>query len=241
VSQFAYALLKGKVSAAKPFSSNPAQRPHYHLRVEAAGASFDVAVNIASEDPHVLDVRVLAAVKKGIRPAHAQELKATPEGVRNLPPGSPLRLDYVADGLVTKDEMALLPLYDPSSEDNGADDIMDLVNAAVGKANVTVYAFGHRYTEHNPTNDAWGFSPDDGVHNIHMNQGNQPHNHDNENGRHQDGALWLHDEEADTWSAVYVAFQTQSWNNGPDGYPVGAPASGHSPSHGHGHGHGHGQ
>jgi uncharacterized protein YukJ len=222
VSQFPYALLKGRVSAAKPFSPKPNQRPHYHLRVEAGTASFDVAVNIASEDPHVLDVRVLA-VTKGIQPAHAQELKALPEGTRNLPPGSPLRLDYVADGLVTKAEMSLLPLYDPSSEDTGSDEIMGLVDAAVGKDHVRVYAFGHRYDQIHPTNDAWGFAPDDGVHNIHMNQGNYPHNHDNENGRHQDGALWLHDENADTWSAVYVAFQTQSWDNKPNGYPQDAP------------------
>ena len=102
---------------------------------------------------------------------------------------------------------------------NGSDDIMDLVNQAVSSPRVRIYAFGHRFTDNAPTDPAWGFSPDDGVHNIHMNQGNAPGNHDDENGRHEDGALLLHFEDTDTWTGVYVAFQTQSFDNGPDGFP----------------------
>jgi len=59
-----------------------------------------------------------------------------------------------------------------------------------------------------------------------MNQGNVTGNHDNENGRHEDGALYIHDADTDTWSAVFVAFQTQSWDNGPDGYPKDDPRHG---------------
>jgi uncharacterized protein YukJ len=219
MSHLTYSLLKGRALDAKPFGSNPHQRPHYHLLIEGGGARFDVAVNIASEDPHVQDVRVLYAVKPNIQPANADSLKALEEGVRNLPAGSPLRLDYVADGLVSQGEMSLLPLYDPAATRPASDEIADLVNRAVNYPQAQVYAFGHRYTHPLPQNDAWGFSPDDGVHNIHMNQGNAPGNHDNENGRHEDGALWIYFGDTDTWAAVYVAFQTQSWDNKPNGYP----------------------
>ncbi len=219
-----YALIKGRVLQAKPFPTHGRVRPHYHLLIEASGDRYDVAVNIVSEDPHVADVRVLYAIKQGFTPKTAATLAGLAEGASNLPQGSPLRLDYVSDGLVTRDDMVLLPLYANGNarQGGGSDAIMDLVDQAAGNANVTVYAFGHRYDPSSKPDPTWGFAPDDGVHNIHMNQGNAPNDHGNENGRHQDGALWLHDEASDSWSAVYVAFQTQSWDNGPDGFPVGA-------------------
>ncbi|HEY2158874.1 MAG TPA: DUF2278 family protein [Isosphaeraceae bacterium] len=219
-----YALIKGRVLQAKPFPTHGHTRPHYHLLIDSSGDRFDVAVNIVSEDPHVADVRVLYAIKKGLTPRTAATLKGLAEGVSNLPQGSPVRLDYVSDGLVTRDAMSPLPLYNPGSARHGGGTyaIMDLVGKAVGNTGITAYCFGHRYDPSRKPDPTWGFAPDDGVHNIHMNQGNAPNNHGNENGRHQDGALWLHDEASDSWSAVYVAFQTQSWDNGPDGFPIGA-------------------
>jgi uncharacterized protein YukJ len=218
-----YALIKGRVLQAKPAPTNSRTRPHYHLLIEAASARFDVAVNIVSEDPHVADVRVLYAIKQGFTPKTAGALADQAEGVFDLPQGSPLRLDYVSDGLVSRGDMALLPIYQSgkSRHGGGSDAIMDLVAKAAGNANVTAHAFGHRYDPSRKPDPTWGFTPDDGVHNIHMNQGNAPNDHGNENGRHQDGALWLYDATSKAWSAVYVAFQTQSWDNGPDGFPTG--------------------
>ena len=63
-----------------------------------------------------------------------------------LPLGSPLRLDYVADGLVGARKRCLLPLYDPAAADNGSDAVMDLIDAAVGKQGVRACP-GHRYAQ----------------------------------------------------------------------------------------------
>jgi uncharacterized protein YukJ len=221
MSSFPYAVIKGRIADAKPFPTQGRTRPHYHLLIEAGSSRFDVAVNIVSEDPKVADVRVLYAIKYGFTPRTARELSSMGAGIRNLPQDSDLRLDYVSDDLVTRDEMSLLPLFDGKHggrHGGGCDAIMDLVGRAVGNPKATVYAFGHRYSPSHKPDPAWGFSPDDGVHNIHMNQGNAPNDHGNENGRHQDGALWIETDGA--WSAVYVAFQTQSWDNGPDGFPI---------------------
>ncbi|MHC5731586.1 MAG: DUF2278 family protein, partial [Nostoc sp.] len=70
------------------------------------------------------------------------------------------------------------------------------------------------------SNQAWGFQPDDGIHNIHMNQGNSRGNHDDENGRGEDGALFIYLRDSNTWVGVYVAFQTQSFDNDSHGYPL---------------------
>jgi uncharacterized protein YukJ len=220
MSNLTYSVLKGRIQNAKPFSANRRKRPHFHILVEGGGAQFDVAVNIVSEDPHVDDVRVLFAVKENIQPPRVAELLSLTDGIVDVTDGSDLGLDYVADSLVTRDEMSLLPIFDPRAGEIEPNEIMNLVNQAVHKQQVRIYAFGHRYTDNPPTDPAWHFSPDDGVHNIHMNQGNAPGNHDDENGRHEDGALLIHFEDTDTWTGVYVAFQTQSFDNGADGFPL---------------------
>src|SRR5262249_1194578 len=57
----------------------------------------------------------------------------------------------------------------------------------------------------------FAFEPDEGVHDIHMNQGNPPHSHDQDNGVWQDGGL-LFEFPDGTFSAVFLAFQTQKWH-----------------------------
>ncbi len=59
----------------------------------------------------------------------------------------------------------------------------------------------------------------DGTHDIPMNQGNPPNNHGADNGTWQDGALFVQMKGA--WTAVFIAFQTESW--APDA--VGNPAA----------------
>lgn len=42
--------------------------------------------------------------------------------------------------------------------------------------------------------------------------------HDDENGRGEDGALFLYFPKRQTWYGVYIAFQTQSFDNDANGY-----------------------
>ncbi len=212
-----YSVLKGALRAAKPFGQNPRRRPHYHLLIEAGGVEYDVAINIASEDPRVDDVRVLYAIKDAGSLRNLAAIRAFSGTIADLDDAArkTLGLDFVAEGIVSRDEMSLLPGFDGGVQN----DIVDFVDRAVRNANAEVYAFGHRYTDARPVNDAWRFSPDAGVHNIHMNQGNAPGNHDDENGRYNDGALLIHFTDSDRWEIGCIAFQTQSWDNGEDGYP----------------------
>jgi hypothetical protein len=57
----------------------------------------------------------------------------------------------------------------------------------------------------------FGFSPGNGVHDIHMNQGNNgPFVRDD--GVWQDGALLFHFADPDQWAAIFLAFQSQAWH-----------------------------
>jgi uncharacterized protein YukJ len=233
MSNLTSALLKGLPTKAKLFSQNPRRRPHYHILVETENQQFDIAVNIASEDPHVDDVRVLYAIKRNITPPQSDALLKLNNGMYNLPSHGINGIDFVSDHLVTKEEMKPLPLFDRSApiEDQGSEEVKQLIDDVVADPNAVVFAFGHRYDQQSSRNAAWGFSPDDGIHNIHMNQGNYRGNHDDENGRGEDGALFIYFPDTNVWHAVYIAFQTQSFNNDSNGYPL-EDSQGDSQQHG---------
>ncbi len=233
-------ILKGSPIDAKLFSQNPNQRPHYHLLVKTDDQQFDVAINIASSALGE-DVRVLYAIKQNITPPQADALLQLADGMYDLPAEGLHGIDYVSDRLVSKDEMQLLPLFDRSApiEDQGEPTIKQLVAEVIAEPDTVLFAFGHRYDKTGPKNACWGFSPDDGIHNIHMNQGNAPGNHDDENGRGEDGALFIYFPKTQTWTGVYVAFQTQSFENDDRGYPQGAVQSSPGSSQQHGRPHDH--
>jgi len=253
MSNLTNSLLKGSAAKAKLFSRNPRRRPHYHILVEAGNQQFDIAVNIASEDPKTDDVRVLYAIKRNITPPSAEALLSLPNGMFELPSQGITGIDFISDHLVTREEMQPLPLFDRSApiEDQGSQEVKQLVDDVVAEPDAVLYAFGHRYDQTSATNASWGFQPDDGIHNIHMNQGNYTGNHDNENGRGEDGALFLYFPKTNTWQAVFIAFQTQSFDNDANGYPkddsnrttqhnTGSNQSdGQSQGGSHRHGHGH--
>lgn len=216
-----YSLLKGSITAAKPFSRNPNKRPHYHLLIQNAEGEFDVAINMASEDPRVEDVRVLYAIKNAGTLQNLAAIQSFNGTIVDLDSDHrpELRLDYVSQHIVARNEMSPLPLFEARTAFGAKNDIMEFVDQAVKNPKVNAYAFGHRYTDQAPVNDAWKFRPDAGVHNIHMNQGNARGNHDNENGRSGDGALLLHFTDTNTWEIACIAFQTQSWSNDGQGFP----------------------
>jgi uncharacterized protein YukJ len=226
-----YSLLKGALVDAKPWSRSGSGTPHYHLLVEAGGAFYDVAINIASSDPHSHDKRVLYLIRgvtSNLRPNGAAALEALDPSFYDFPGHMADKgiqgLDFTADRdaqgepFVRKEDMNPLPIYKPHRPDSGQDAVMLLVQGVKGVPGVDLFLFGHKYdTPADPR--SW---PDNelsgGLHNIHMNQGNYTGNHDDENARHADGALLIRMPRG-TWRGLYIAFQTQSWDNDDQGYP----------------------
>jgi hypothetical protein len=80
------------------------------------------------------------------------------------------------------------------------------------QAGSRVYAFGERWpTEPTVPDKIFKFTPGNGVHDIHMNQGNH-RQFAGDDGVWQDGALLFHFPAADRWVAVFLAFQSQAWH-----------------------------
>jgi hypothetical protein len=74
-----------------------------------------------------------------------------------------------------------------------------------------VYAFGQRWGPEAARDKYFGFLPGNGIHDIHMNQGNVGRFVDDD-GVWQDGGLLIQFPDQRQWTAVFLRFQSQSWH-----------------------------
>jgi uncharacterized protein YukJ len=197
---------------------------HYQITMNAAGGPFTVAVNIQSVDGS----EVLYAIVEDFAPPDVAGLLALPMGMTALQskPGG-VALDYVRSQIggvpmITREQMTLLPqLRSKGSEQermlNRArasalqNAVVTLLNMTIADKDGVIYAFGSAFSDKGKV---------DGIHDIHMNQGNPANNHGGDNGVWQDGALLIHLPAKNTWTAVFIAFQTESWTTDSAGNPV---------------------
>lgn len=200
---------------------------HYQITMNAPGGPFTVAVNIQSVDGS----DVLYAIEEGFTPPDAAALVALPMGMTALKsvPGG-LAIDYVRSQvsgtpMIAREQMTLLPQMPTKSFKGNEEERMlagaraaALQNAVVTLLNMTIadkdgviYAFGSSYADKGKV---------DGIHDIHVNQGNPVNNHGGDNGIWQDGALLIHLPSKATWTAIFIAFQTESWTTDSSGNPA---------------------
>jgi uncharacterized protein YukJ len=216
-----YSVLVGDPTAGKVVTGSST---HYQITMQANGGPFTVAVNIQSVDGS----DVLYAIEENFTPPDEAGLLALPTGMTALKsvPGG-LALDYVrstvnGQPMITLQQMTLLPqVLSKGSEDERMmnrvrasalqNAVVTLLNMTIADKDGTIYAFGSAYADSGRV---------DGIHDIHMNQGNPVNNHGSDNGVWQDGALLIHLPSKGTWTAVFIAFQTQSWNTDSAGNPV---------------------
>ncbi len=197
---------------------------HYQIAMQATGGPFTVAVNIQSVDGS----EVLYAIEENFTPPEEAGLLALSTGMTALKSvAGGLALDFVrstvaGQPMITRQQMTLLPqAVSRGSEEermmNRArasalqNAVVTLLNMTIAEKDGTIYAFGSSYADSGRV---------DGIHDIHMNQGNPVNNHGSDNGVWQDGALLIHLPSKGTWTAVFIAFQTQSWTTDDAGNPA---------------------
>lgn len=220
-----YSVLKGSPIAGKVADGSS---QHYDITVQTSTGNFTVAVNIQSTDGS----EVLYAIEEQFTPPDPDGLAALTDGFTSLPsqPGG-LALDFVreqinGEPMITQEEMTLLPIASSSAKKTDsinlraaalANAVTTLISQAIQDGNATVYAFGSAYADSGET---------DGIHDIHMNQGNpDPGSFADDNGIWQDGALFLNmpslnPDPAQQWVAIFIAFQTESWETDDSGDPA---------------------
>ncbi|OJJ99000.1 hypothetical protein ASPACDRAFT_61671 [Aspergillus aculeatus ATCC 16872] len=116
-------------------------------------------------------------------------------------------LDYIRGVLFNSKDGRVLP-HDIPGDNN---DIIDVLEPEVRKAiehRATIYLFGSM------------FSSRDGIHNVHMNQGNIP-NFRKDDGVFQDGGLLI--QYGDHWTGVFLAFASQAVHTDDEGHALKDP------------------
>jgi uncharacterized protein YukJ len=199
--------------------------PHYQIRLaDGVGATYRAAVNVLSqESPSELLYYVDDDLK---HPVTATLAGLTPGWHALAPRGG---LDYIRGNLLKRSDMRALP-PDVTGPDNDLADVLDhYVQRAIAEPDALVYAFGEPWGPESARDKVFGFRPGNGVHDIHMNQGNSARFR-GDDGVWQDGGLLLHFPGESRWVGIFLAFQSQAWHtDDTTGHAIAAPAPSPSP------------
>ncbi len=212
-----YSILKGTPTSGRVVTSASA---HYQITIDADTTPYTAAVNIQSMDGS----EVLYAILQPFTPPDPGALEALAAGVTPVAsePGG-LALDFVRQQIggkpmVRRAEMT--PLPKPALDQMAAraleNAVVALLNEAVADPGAVAYATGSAFADNGIT---------DGIHDLHMNQGNPPAGgHNGDNGIWQDGAVFLNLPARGAgpagWVAIFIAFQTESWVTDASGNPA---------------------
>lgn len=108
-----------------------------------------------------------------------------------------LALDYIRGNLFQRQNGKILPHNIPGPNNDIIDALQPIVDEAIS-LQATIYLYGSRFDDRNG---------DTGIHDVHMNQGNQKP-WDGDNGVFQDGGFILRFN--DHWEAVFIGFASQA-------------------------------
>ena len=204
-----YGVLRGKAIERRREGSS--DTPHFQIRVvDGDGVDFRIAVNVKSQSA---PSDLLYLLEDDFRHPITAGLEAFAPGWHDLPraPGD-VNLDYVRGNLFDPALMRALP-PDAAGPDNDLADVLDAhITRAIGDPSADLYAFGQRWGPEDGIPDkVFGFEPGDGVHDIHMNQGNDS-TFVRDDGVWQDGGLLVHFPAVSRWIGIFLAFQSQAWH-----------------------------
>ena len=220
-----YGVLKGKAIEVR---LGAGQSPHYQVRLVDDDTDYRIAINVKSQLPPS-DVEYLV-VERYDHPITAV-IEPLPVGFTRLEskPGTGA-LDFIRGNLFDRTKMRPLPFNVPGFDNDLNEKIDRVMQRAVADEAAKVYAFGERWGPEPRTKDKYfGFLPGNGIHDIHMNQGNSAR-FVGDDGVYQDGSLLVHFPDQQEWTAVFLKFQSQSWHTDDrTGHAITAPPSTHEP------------
>ncbi len=183
---------------------------HYDLHVVAGGIDYRVAINVRSK-LHPSSVEYLCS--HDIVHPLTHELSALPLGFHRLEAVGPdrLALDYIRLNLFEPDEFLTLPCEGPGCRADLNEVLDEVLLDTLGNDDAVVYTFGEPWEAPGTSDPVFRFRPARGMHEVHMNQGNDP-SHWEQDGVWQDGGVLVEHRTAGRWLGVFLKFQSQSWH-----------------------------
>ena len=184
--------------------------PHFQILLAGDGdTSYRAAVNVKSQES---PSELLYLVVEDFRHPITDLLAGLPTGWTPLPSGpGGSNLDYIRGNVLDPAAMRPLPA-DADGPDNDLPDLLDhYVQRAIDDPQAVLHVFGERWGPEPGSDKIFGFAPGNGVHDVHMNQGNSAAFR-RDDGVWQDGGLLFHFPGTSQWVAVFLAFQSQAWH-----------------------------
>jgi uncharacterized protein YukJ len=199
------------VLVGRPVDRRPAVKsnPHYQIHLVDDTTDHRLAVNVLSQ---LAPSEVLFLVDEHFNHSITDSLETLSQGFHSLKssPGG-LALDFIRGNLFDHTDMVPLPFNVPGTDNDLNEKLDHIVQRAMAEEDALIYAFGQQWPTENKPDKIFGFRPNTGVHDIHMNQGNVG-KFIKDDGVWQDGALMFHFPSNHQWAAVFMAFQSQAWH-----------------------------
>jgi uncharacterized protein YukJ len=212
----AYGVLRGRPLAISCESDE--RSPHCHILVAAGVVNWRVAVNVRTRRRPGTASALLFRIVEDFRHPRLELLDRGP-GFTPLPPdpGSGA-LDYVRADLFGPARLAPIT----PGQDALVAELTQHFERAADAPDGEVFAFGTAWRPRRGAADpVFGFSPARGMHNVHMNQGSPSAPYRNDNGVWRDGALLFRSAHPQRWTAIFLAFDSQSWRTDDEtGHPI---------------------
>lgn len=221
-----YGVLRCRAVGAK--REDGADTPHYQVHVTAEGVDYRLAINVKSQ---LSPSELLFVVAENFQHPIVQALSGLSEGFTALPSRAPTSLDFIRGNLFNRLDMRLLPPSLPGEDNDLSDRLAHYIDRAMREQDAEVYVFGSRWgPERGKADKVFQFEPGNGLHDIHMNQGND-HGHRGDDGVWQDGGLILRFPSTNQWTAIFLAFQSQAWHTDDvTGHALSGPTPGPGPA-----------
>lgn len=211
-----YAVLKGYAIAGVPAQPG---KDHYSVHVVDDDLDYRIAINVRSnaknfgkdlwflldEDFHHPIIDSLKALPLGRK---IFDRSSTTEERRD----SGVALDFIRMNLFDRTKMKIFPGFLEGAHNDLNERIDDLIVDMAGDEESLIYAFGETWTNEKIKDKVFAFKPGNGVHDIHMNQGDLTGDHAQEDGVYQDGGLIFYYAAKNRYIAYFTKFQSQSWH-----------------------------
>lgn len=193
-----YVLLKGKITG-KAYDLD--KTAHYHIIAEALGKEYDIAVNVGSVirkwgSDEFKSSELLVYHDKNYNNRILDKIVCKEYGIHKVE--RDFALDYVKMHLFNPDKMVLMPTID-FNKTYLIGTLEEYVSHSIKTGIYDIYVYGMLYEN--------GL----GIHDVHMNQGSE-RRYRHRDREWSDGALFFHNKEDLSWTAVFLAFKNQNFN-----------------------------
>ncbi len=202
-----YGVLKGRPINKKMGSG---RSPHFQIHIIDETTDYRISVNVKSK---LSPSELLYFVDEQFTHPLTEGLRGFQTGFTTIATGPVgVAMDYIRGNLFDSGNMVPLAHDIPGPDNDLNEKINHFVERAINDSDAVMYAFGERWgPEDNKKDKYFGFRPGNGIHDIHMNQGNTG-SFVKDDGVWQDGGLLFHFPEQDQWVGVFLAFQSQVWH-----------------------------